>query len=162
MSHGLPLQMTNVFFRHFLIFSYCVPRSIWLWLSANPEARSEIFSFREEEKLPHGFILTTVCLYSFLLLDSAFTIKLRDGCNGYFIPIVFPEVEGAGEHRHSSRWQLPVSPQPCQELSLETGERKREVLWRMRLPSLIDLSSLREKKWKKNNSLETNLLNGDD
>lgn len=64
---------------------------------------------------------------------------------GILFPVFFPE----GEHRHSSRWRLPVSPRPCQELSLETVERKIEVLERTILPSLIDMPSLGEKKKEK-------------
>lgn len=134
---------------------------IWLWVSANTEAPSDILAMKKK-KLPQGFILTTVCLYSFLLLDSALTIKFKDGSNGYFISSFVPR--GWGRWRASPLQQVATaflaSPMP----GVVAGN-----CWKKKRGSLKNDITLyywyaqsgrkkKEKEW----FLETNFVNGND
>lgn len=144
----------------FLSFFYLI---IHLTLSFS-QYRGPIWYFaNEEEKLPHGFILTTVCLYSFLLLDSAFTIKLRDGSNSSLIPSFFPR--GWGRWRASPLQQVATaflaSPMPA----VVSGNwwKKRRGPYKSDITlSYWYAQSGRKKRGKKIGSLETNFVNGND
>lgn len=117
-QHDSPLQETNISFLVVFLFddfyfsTFSGADHLTLTFS---QYRGPIWYFgNEEEKLPQGFILTTVCLYSVLLLDSAFTIKFKDGSDGYFIPSFFPR--GWGRWRASPLQQVATaflaSPMP--------------------------------------------------